>query len=268
VTAKELYDAGRLTEAIQAQTQEVKARPADPDARAFLFALLCFAGELERASRQLDALITDGSESEAATWTFRQLLTAEAERRSVFREGTRPLLPPDPPADLEHRLRCLASLAAGDVPEAERALDAANDAAVEVGGKLNGEGFEAIRDTDDFVASLLEVFAGGRYLWLPFEQIRRLEIASPRRVLDLLWAPATLEDVRGTEANVYLPVLYEASHEHDDEAIRLGRTTEWLDARGVGQRGAGQRVLLRVGGEGEAEVGLLEIRNLELAQAP
>lgn len=54
--AKELLDAGRLTAAIEQLGQEVKARPADTQRRTFLFELLCFAGEYDRAKRQLDGL--------------------------------------------------------------------------------------------------------------------------------------------------------------------------------------------------------------------
>ena len=47
MTARESYNAGRLQEAIAAQTQEVKARPADQSQRLFLFELLAFAGDLD-----------------------------------------------------------------------------------------------------------------------------------------------------------------------------------------------------------------------------
>ena len=50
------FQAGRLSEAVTAALAEVKARPGDTARRLFLAELLCFAGELERADRQLDVV--------------------------------------------------------------------------------------------------------------------------------------------------------------------------------------------------------------------
>ncbi len=50
MNATELYRAGKLQEAITAQVAEVKANPTDQGKRLFLFELLVFAGDLDRAS--------------------------------------------------------------------------------------------------------------------------------------------------------------------------------------------------------------------------
>src|SRR5262245_54915497 len=52
--AKELLDAGHLTAAIEQLTQEVRAHPTDVRQRIFLFELLCFTGDYQRAARPLD----------------------------------------------------------------------------------------------------------------------------------------------------------------------------------------------------------------------
>ena len=57
-------------------------------------------------------------------------------------------------------------MAAEDAEGASRLLDEAAAGAVAVSGTLNGEPFEQLRDSDDFCASLLEVFAHGHCLWL------------------------------------------------------------------------------------------------------
>jgi len=54
----ELFKAGKLAEAIQAQVQEVKGNAAIR-AALFLFELFCFAGEFDRARKQIDALQGD-----------------------------------------------------------------------------------------------------------------------------------------------------------------------------------------------------------------
>src|SRR4029453_12538505 len=58
--AKELLDAGQLSAAIKELTQEVKSSPASLSSRVFLFELLCFAGEWDRAEMQLDVIGSEG----------------------------------------------------------------------------------------------------------------------------------------------------------------------------------------------------------------
>ena len=54
--ALSLYRAGHLQEAIDALGDELKKQPLDTKRRTFLFELLCFAGEYERAEKHLDVL--------------------------------------------------------------------------------------------------------------------------------------------------------------------------------------------------------------------
>ena len=58
--AASLYKAGQLRPAIEALALELRHQPADTRRRTFLFELLCFAGEYERASKQLDVLLEQG----------------------------------------------------------------------------------------------------------------------------------------------------------------------------------------------------------------
>src|SRR5258708_39599252 len=96
--ANELFQDGKLNEAIDTQIAQVKANPADQGKRLFLFELLAFAGELDRARRQIDALQYDESERQAASSGYRHLPRSEEARRKVFHEGTQPKFPvPRPP---------------------------------------------------------------------------------------------------------------------------------------------------------------------------
>jgi len=264
-TAQELFDAARLVDAIKVQTEAVRTHPSALEERSVLFALLCFAGDLERANHQLAALgVGQGPEVEIRTPVYRSLLAAEAERREVWAGRGKPLFAPDAPPTLEKRRAAISRWRSGDVEGASRLLDEAAAEAVAVSGRLNGRPFEQLRDTDDFGASVLEVFAQGRCLWLSFEQIRRLEIPEPRGLLDLLYPSARLLDRRGNEAIVFLPALYAGSHEQSDDRLRLGRVTEWSEVPGLGARGVGQKVLLAIHGGSEEECGLLDARILEV----
>lgn len=266
--SEELFEAGRLDDAVKAQTEDVRARPSDPERRYVLFALLCFQGDLKRANLQLDALAVGGSGGgviEQRTLLLRGLLVAEAERRGVLDGSAKPLLAPDSPPPVAKRLEALERLRVKDPEGAERTLDEAISATTLVSGRVNGQPFEAIRDTDDMLGSVLELYAAGRCLWLDWSQVRRLEIPKPESLLDLLWAPAKLLDARGNDAHVHVPALYAGSHASSDDRLRLGRLTDWDESRGAGiVRGVGQKVILTVQGDAETEHGILDLRSLEV----
>src|SRR4051812_25155547 len=90
MNATDLYRSGQLQEAITAQLAEVKAAPADQGKRLFLFELLVFAGDLDRAQRQIDVVRYDTPELDLGVATYRQLLDAERARRRLFSEALVP----------------------------------------------------------------------------------------------------------------------------------------------------------------------------------
>ena len=70
-------------------------------------------------------------------------------------------------------------------------------------------------------------------------------------------------DADGEEARVHIPALYAGSHAEEQDALRLGRLTEWRDRGGL-YRGAGQRVLLAAAGGETSEHSLLSVRSLQV----
>ena len=90
MTASDLFKQGRLKEATDAQLQEVKTQPADQGRRLFLFELAAFAGDLDRARRQIDAVSYDQPELQAAVGNYRQLLEGEQKRRRLLSESLAP----------------------------------------------------------------------------------------------------------------------------------------------------------------------------------
>ncbi len=254
---------GNLEEAIAEAVSLVKANPTDAESRYRLFALLAFSGDLHRARKQLEALGMGDEQMERAKAVYINLLAAEQERRAVFHHGETPLLPPDPPEHLTLRLAALADLRAGNAEAAAEKLDDAIEVLPDCNGTLNGEPLTAWRDLDDLLGSVLEVFAGGRYMWLPLERIVSLEIKPPSHLLDLLWLPVDLVDVHGASTSVHVPVLYEGSHAGEDPRTATGTVTEWVDAGAEILRGRGQRLLARADADGEAhELPLLELRSV------
>jgi type VI secretion system protein ImpE len=253
--AGELYKAGRLREAIDDQILAVKAAPADQSKRLFLFELLVFAGDLERARRQIEAVEYKDADLDAATSVYRTLLDAEQARRDVFARGVAPGFFGEPPEHLRLRLEAISRLRENRPAEASETLARANEAIPAFTGRLNDQPFETLRDADDLLAGVLEVMAHGRYFWVGLEQVQLLTMDAPRFPRDLVFISAHLE-LQDEQGEVYLPALYPGSHEHADDQVRLGRMTDWKELDGGAMLGVGLHTFLR----DDDAIGLLEWR--------
>jgi type VI secretion system protein ImpE len=84
MTARELYQAGRLGEAVQALNAELRDNPGDIKRRTFLFELLCFAGNYDRADKQLEILAQEGSNAQLGALLYLGALNAERARCVLF----------------------------------------------------------------------------------------------------------------------------------------------------------------------------------------
>lgn len=256
---KELLEAGDLRGAIEALTQEVKSNPTDIPRRISLFELLCFSGDWDRAEKQIDVVGQQSPEAALGVLAYRNNLKAERERARLFADGTPPHFLTEPPAYVDRHIEAIRHLSAGDPARARELLDKAEEERPALAGNWNGEHFEDFRDYDDFVGPVLELIVKDQYVWLPFEQIRRVEIEPPRKMRDLVWAPARIEALDKTVGEVFVPALYARTSEHASDAVRLGRETQWQPAGDGLVVGAGLRLFLTE----EIERPVLETRSLE-----
>jgi type VI secretion system protein ImpE len=258
MSARDHFSAGRLAAAIDAQVADVRSAPLDAGKRTFLFELLAFAGELERAGQQLTVLGQETAEKGWGASVYQNLLAAEQMRRKVFAGQARPEVFIDPPAFLARRFTAVEHLAHGEGAAAAAVLAESDAAAPLVRGTLNEQSVEGLRDADDLLAPILEVMVLRDYVWVPWSQIAELEVAAPTHPRDLLWTPARIVLTDGEQRRCYLPALYPGSHAAADDNVKLGRVTEWLAPEGEGPvRGVGQHLLVF----GDADLGLLEVRN-------
>ena len=258
MTADELFKAGKLDDAIEAQIADVKQHPADHAKRLFLFELLAFAGDLERARRQVKAIQYDEIELEAAAQSYRKLIDAEEKRRKVFEEGVAPKYLQEPPPHVTQRVEALGWLRQGEPAKAAAILEEANEAIPHITGTLNKNAFESLRDCDDLFGSVLEVMALGEYYWVPLEQVEALAMNPPSAPRDLIWIPARLELAEAASGEAFLPALYPGTHKQADDALRLGRMTDWNETEGGPVLGVGLRSFFM----GEDSVSILEWREL------
>jgi type VI secretion system protein ImpE len=256
-TATELYRAGRLQAAVDAQLQDVKAHPADHGKRVFLFELLAFAGDLERARRQLDAVTYPDPDREVAVQQYRKLLDAEDHRARVFRDGVMPEFLIPAPDWVYPRLEAVNALRAGKPADAKALLDKSDAAAAPVAATLNGKPADGLRDCDDLFGPVLEVLAHGGYYWLPLEQVESVTANPPKFPRDLLWVPVKLTVKDGPAGDAFLPARYPLVTDASDE-LKLGRATDWRQDADGPVRGVGLRLLLA----GDDAVPLPEVRQL------
>jgi type VI secretion system protein ImpE len=254
--AKELLDKGKLAEAIQTMIQEVKAHPADSRLRTFLFELWCFAGELDRAKSQLEALDAQDPKADLGIDFYRKVLKAEQTRQQLFSKGTVPKLFGPCPVHLQGHLDALLQIQEGHFLQARELLTKAEEGRPGLQGTIDGISCEGFMDLDDLLAPVLEIIMQDQYYWVPFSQIRKVSITPPKHLRDLLWVPAQLET---TEAalGVVIPVLYPSSSMAEEELVKLGRVTDWKQQEGL-TLGVGQHVF----GFNELDKGILEIREM------
>jgi type VI secretion system protein ImpE len=229
VIAEQLYQAGRVDEAIQTLGSTLRSNPADVRARTFLFELLCFAGEYDRAARQLDVVADSSKEAGLGAMLYRSALHAERTRQELFLS---------------------VGQVGGEAPPTA------------VTGTLNGEPFQTIEDADPRIGARLEVFAAGQYTWVPFADLAEVRMEEPRRLRDLLWAPARVKAgarMRDFEfGEVLIPAVAPLSWQHADWQVRLGREIDWQTLPDGEELPLGPKMLLI---DGEL-IPILEVREL------
>ena len=263
MSAKDHFSAGRLAEAIEAQLAEVRSAPLDAGKRTFLFELLAFAGELDRAGQQLAVLAQETAEKGWGASVYQNLIAAEQMRRKVFAGQARPEVFLDAPPFMASRWQAVEHLARGDGQASASSLAQSDTAAPTVRGTLNGQAVEGLRDADDLLAPILEVMLLRDYVWVPWSQIQELEVTPPTHPRDLLWAPARLVLSDGEQRRCYLPALYPGTHAASDDHLKLGRLTDWKVPDGDGPvQGMGQHLLVA----GDWDIGLLEVRSFVAAE--
>lgn len=257
--ARQLFESGKLSEAISALNAEVKSKPADLGLRTFLFELLCFNGEWDRAVKQLDVIGQQDVQLDPIAQAFRNIVKAEQTRGRLFSDGLKPDFLFDPPDYVDRHLEAVNRIRESNLSQAKSLLDEAEASRRDISGTLDGSEFKNFRDCDDLLAPILELFVVDQYVWLPFEQIATLEISAPQKPRDLLWSSCDITLSDGSPCHGYIPVLYWGSCEHDDEQIRLGRMTDWNTCDNGPILGLGQRTFLT----GETERAMLEMRKVE-----
>ena len=250
----------RFVDLLAEGQNSVRGEPANAKRRIMLFQLLVLSGQWDRALTQLGVVNEMDVEAQDFVRTYREVIRCELFRKDVFAGLRTPLVLGEPPEWIARLTEALRLLGERRVEEAAALRCAAFDAAPAVPGRLNGAPFEWIADADVRLGPVCEAILNGKYYWIPFERLTRIEVEAPTDLRDLVWAPARLTFQNGGEQVAFLPARYPGSEAAQDDDIRLCRKTEWQDLGSDTHVGMGQRMLATDTGE----TAMLEARLIEL----
>jgi type VI secretion system protein ImpE len=253
----ELFHEARLAEAIAAQTALVAAKPKDLDAQLLLCEFLAYAGDRKRVRQQLKAIRTKDTALQDYLDGWRHILHADSARHS--NQEAHFLI--EPPEHILRRTEIPTLLANGDEEQAIDILDSLDESGAWLTGHVDGREFDGLRDADDLLSPVLEIFHADEYIWVPWEQIRKLRLAEPENLRDQLYRPAQLWLTDRTEWDVIVPTLYTSSSTSEEEGVQIGAGTDWVES-GPFMRGVGGKTILF----GEEELMLSEFTQVEVKQ--
>lgn len=258
--AQQCLKDGRLDEALSALQGQVRAQPADAKLRVFLFQLLVLSGQWERALNQLTVSGELDSANLAMVQTYREAIRCEILRERVFAGDTSPLIFGQPEQWLANLVVALGLSANQQFAEAAGVRAEAFDAAPTTSGSIDGQAFEWLADADSRLGPVLEAVVNGRYYWIPFCRLSKIILEAPNDLRDLVWLPAQLTWSNGGGSVALIPSRYPASEKAEDNALKLGRKTEWLEVFDGQFHGFGQRMLT----SDIADHALFEVREIVL----
>jgi type VI secretion system protein ImpE len=261
--ARQALRAGELNVALAALQDQVRKDPANADLRVFLFQLLSVLGQWERAATQLEVAAQLDAKTLAMAEMYREALRCEVLRAAVFAGEKSPLVFGEPEEWLALLIEALLVGATPGAGRAETLRAKALELAPASAGSINGEPFEWLADADQRLGPVCEAVVNGRYYWVPYHRLARVDIEPPADLRDVAWMPAHFQFTNGGETVGVIPTRYPGSETAADPQLCLARKTIWQEpAPGVYQ-GLGQRLLAT----NAAEYPLMEVRSI-LLDAP
>jgi type VI secretion system protein ImpE len=245
-----------------AQLQEqVRAKPADFKLRIFLFQLLCVLGHWERALNQLNVASNLDPSAIGMAQMYGDAIRCEAIRADVFDGKKSPMIFGEPDQWLALLIESLLVAGRGEPQRSHELRARAFEDAPATQGNIDAKPFEWIADADSRLGPVLEAVINGRYYWVPFSRLLKIEIEPPEDLRDVVWMPARLEFENGGASVALIPTRYAGSQSSSDGLIALARKTEWEEIGPDTHRGLGQRILAT----DTDEVPLMEVRAITLS---
>ena len=261
--AEQAVRQGELSVALKDLQDQIRKSPEKSELRVFLFQLLCVMGQWDRARAQLDVAAGLDDGTLAMVQMYREALQCEVLRAEVFAGKKSPLIFGEPEQWLALLIESLLVRGTPRADQAETLRERAFEDAPASAGTIDGEPFEWIADADMRLGPVCEAVINGRYYWLPFARVSRIDLDAPADLRDVVWMPAHFQFANGGEAVGVIPTRYPGSEEHEDAQVRLARKTVWTEAGTDVFWGAGQRVLATDAGEHP----LMDVRTILIGSA-
>jgi len=259
--AKLKLDAGDLSGAVEAALTLVKKNPTDAAARTFLFELSCFAGDWDRAEKQLDVIGHQDTNAMIGSLIYRGNFRAERDRMKLFSDGQKPETMTAIPPYVEDLLSAVNRVREGNPAEARTILDGVEETRPAYKCSVNGEEFSDFRDYNDLTMCVFEAIHKDAYIWIPFDAIQKIEFFQPKTLRDLYWIQAKVDLTNGIGGEMFLPALYSGSWKSENDQIRLGRMTDWRDLGDDLFQGEGTKLYWMDG----KDKSILDIRTIEFS---
>lgn len=258
--AEQVLRSGDPAGALAALQARVRDKPDDTGLRVFLFQLLCVLGQWERAQTQLEVCAQLDPAALAMRAMYRDALLCERVRSEVFQGRRSPMLFGEPEGWIALLIESLLRAGRGESAAAEKLRCNAFEQAPTTSGTLDDQAFDWIADADMRLGPVLEAIVNGRYYWIPFSRLSRIDIEEPGDLRDAVWLPAHLRFSNGGEVMTLIPSRYPGSEAAADGLVALGRKTEWVESSPGVFQGRGQRLIATDAGE----YPLLDIRHIVL----
>ncbi len=278
--ARSLLRAEGPRAALEQLKAEVRKAPREPRLRTFLFQLFCVFAEWDRALTQLSVVSELDKLALPMAQTYRAAIRCEMLRERVFAGARTPTMLGEPEPWMSLLVEANRVLATGATSQAAELRDAAFEAAPTTAGKIfaaaapgpdgapadgkklgPGQPFDWIADADPRLGPVLEAIVDGKYYWVPFTRLSRLDIEAPSDLRDQIWMPAHFTWSTGGESFGFIPTRYPGSAAAEEE-LALSRRTEWRDLDGW-EIGLGQRMLAT----DADEIAIMDLRRLDITAA-
>ena len=262
--AEQALKDGDAALALKLLTEQVRSHPQDAKLRVFLFQLLCVLGQWNRALNQLNVALELDAAMLPMVQTYREAIACEALRMQVFAGQKVPMLFGEPEPWVALLIEALLREGRGE-PDAARQLRAqALEQAPASAGSIDGQAFTWIADADSRLGPVSEAVINGRYYWLPWNRVSRVDIDPPQDLRDAVWMPAHFQFTNGGEVVGLMPTRYPDTDIAAGGLSALSRSTDWLEAAPGLVVGLGQRLFAT----DVADFALMDVRSVLMAEQP
>lgn len=249
--------------ALQTLQEQVRRDPSDAKLRVFLFQLLCVLGQWERALTQLNVAAELDPKALAMAQMYREAVQCERLRTEVFAGKKSPVVFGEPEQWLALLIESLLTRESSGEAQAQQLRARAFEEAPATAGAIEGHPFEWIADADMRLGPVCEAIINGRYYWVPFARLSRIDLDKPEDLRDVVWMPAHFQFANGGESVGLIPTRYPGSEASSEPGIRLARVTVWNEQSPDVFVGLGQRIFTTDAGDHA----IMDVRTIVLGEA-